>query len=85
MTDFTLEEASERFQRMLELWGISAKLEELGVKPGDIVHVADDELVWDQTALDAEEALANPQRRRRTRRQRLQARQGVDIGNDRET
>ncbi|MBA2452995.1 MAG: GTPase ObgE [Chloroflexia bacterium] len=84
MTDFTLEEAAERFQRMLELWGISAKLEELGVKPGDVVHVADDELVWDQTALDAEDALANPQRRRRTRKQRLQARQGIDVGNGRE-
>lgn len=83
MTDFTLEEAGERFQRMLELWGISAKLEELGITPGDIVHIADDELVWDQTALDAEEALANPQRRRKTRRQRMQARQGVALEEER--
>jgi GTPase len=71
MTDFTLEEAAERFQRMLELWGISAKLESMGIQPGDFVHIAEDELIWDQAALDAEYALANPQRRRRTKRERL--------------
>lgn len=73
-TDFHLEEAAERFQRMLELWGISARLEELGIQPGDSVHIGDAELVWDQAALDAERELVNPQRRRRTRRERLQAR-----------
>jgi GTPase len=71
MTDFSLEEAAERFQRMLELWGISSKLESMGIQPGDIVHITDEELVWDQAALDAEYALANPQRRRRTKRERL--------------
>ena len=74
MTDFNLEEAAERFQRMLELWGISAKLEEMGIQPGDIVHITEDELVWDQAALDAEYALANPVRRRRTKRERLYGR-----------
>lgn len=71
MTDFTLEEAAERFQRMLELWGISSKLESMGIQPGDIVHITEEELTWDQAALDAEYALANPQRRRRTKRERL--------------
>ncbi len=85
MTDFTLEEAAERFQRMLELWGISARLEQLGIKPGDFVHIADSELVWDQTALEAEAALVNPPRRRRTRRQRLQARLGDDSDRDAQT
>lgn len=74
MTDFQLEEAAERFQRMLELWGISAKLEEMGIQPGDTVHIAEDELVWDQIALDAEYELANPVRRRRTKRERLYGR-----------
>jgi GTPase len=76
MTNFALEEAAERFQRMLELWGISSRLEEMGIEPGDIVHIADEELVWDQSALDAEYALANPQRRRRTKRERLYGRFG---------
>jgi GTPase len=78
MTDFQMEEAAERFQRMLELWGISNRLEEMSIEPGDIVHIADDELVWDQAALDAEYELANPQRRRRTRRERLYGKFGDD-------
>lgn len=82
MTDFQMEEAAERFQRMLELWGISNRLEEMGIEPGDIVHIADDELVWDQAALDAEYALANPQKRRRTRRERLYGKFGDDDEQD---
>jgi GTP-binding protein len=74
MTDFRLDQAAERFQRVLELSGISAALEREGIAPGDIVHIAGDELIWDETALEAEAQAANPPHRRRTRRQRLQDR-----------
>lgn len=80
MTDFSLEEAAERFQRLLELWGISSRLEEMGIQPGDIVHILDDELVWDEAALDAERELAGTTRRRRTRRERLAKRAGLETG-----
>jgi len=46
MTDFSREEAVERFQRLLESSGISGELGRLGVESGDIVHIADIELVW---------------------------------------
>ena len=72
MTDFGNEEAAERFQRILEASGISNRLESIGVEPGDIVHIAGVELVWDQTALDAAQAGENRERRRRTHRERLQ-------------
>jgi GTP-binding protein len=74
MTNFSLDEAGERFQRVLELSGIAAALERKGIEPGDIVHIAGDELVWDEIALEAEALAANPPKRRRTRRQRLQDR-----------
>lgn len=82
MTNFDLEEGAERFQRMLENWGISSRLQEMGIQPGDLVHILDDELVWDQAALDAEYALANPVKRRRTRRERLAGRFGDDDGDE---
>ena len=46
MTDFSRDEAVERFQRLLESSGIANELERLGVEAGDVVHVADIELVW---------------------------------------
>ena len=46
MTDFSRDEAVERFQRLLESSGISKELERLGVEAGDVVHIADFELVW---------------------------------------
>ena len=46
MTDFSRDEAVERFQRLLESSGISNELERLGVEAGDVVHIADIELVW---------------------------------------
>jgi GTP-binding protein len=46
MTDFTNDEAVDRFQRTLESSGISAELDRLGVETGDVVHIADLELVW---------------------------------------
>jgi GTPase len=46
MTDFSREEAVERFQRLLESSGISDELGRLGIESGDVVHIADIELVW---------------------------------------
>jgi len=46
MTDFSRDEAVERFQRLLESSGISDELGRLGVESGDVVHIADFELVW---------------------------------------
>lgn len=79
MTDFANEEAAARFQRVLEASGISRALEEQGIQPGDIVHIADLELTWDQEALDAEAREAAHERRRKTRRQRIAARLGQTV------
>jgi GTPase len=46
MTDFSRDESVERFQRLLGSSGISNELERLGVEAGDVVHIADIELVW---------------------------------------
>jgi GTPase len=72
MTDFTNDEAADRFQRILEGSGVSARLDDMGIEPGDIVHIAEAELVWDQALLEAE-AMDQTRRRRRTRRERLRA------------
>lgn len=84
MTNFANEEGADRFQRILAGEGISAKLEELGVEPGDIVHIADLELIWDQATLDAERQANAKSRRRRTHRQREQERFGgpIDVDED---
>jgi GTPase len=76
MTDFENEEAADRFQRVLEASGISERLDELGVEPGDIVHIADLELVWDEEALEAERSEMERERRRKTRRDRMEAARG---------
>lgn len=76
MTDFENEEAADRFQRVLERTGISKRLENLGIQPGDTVHIAGFELTWDEATLEAKAALANQRRRRRTKRERLMARYG---------
>ncbi len=78
MTDFANEEAAERFQNILEASGISQRLEELGVQPGDVVHIAGQELIWDQAALEMERQAEAQQRRRRTRRERMMARMGIE-------
>ncbi len=77
MTDFANEEAVDRYQALLRKWGITRKLEELGIQPGDVVHVADLELVWDEAALEAEREAARP-RRRRTKRERLARKLGQE-------
>jgi GTP-binding protein len=46
MTDFSREEGVERFQRFLESSGISEELERIGIEDGDVVHIADFELIW---------------------------------------
>jgi GTP-binding protein len=70
MTDFSLDEAVDRFQRILEASGVSDRLAQLGIEPGDTVHIADSELVWEQDLLEAEQAAERP-RLRKTRRQRI--------------
>jgi GTP-binding protein len=78
MTDFLNEEAAERFQRILEGSGISKRLEGMGIQPGDIVHIADAELIWDEAALEAERLVAG-QGRRRTHKERLRDSFGEEI------
>jgi GTP-binding protein len=77
MTDFANEEAADRFQRILEASGITGKLEELGIQAGDIVHLADQELVWDEATILAEQREAARTRRRKTKRERTLARLGL--------
>ncbi len=77
MTDFKNEEAADRFQRILEASGISAKLEEIGINAGDTVHVAGEELVWDEAAVMAERFESN-RRKRRTKRERLLKHYGIE-------
>jgi GTP-binding protein len=69
MTDFSRDEGVERFQRLLESSGISDELERQGVEAGDVVHIAELELVWGD-----QEDLQPLQAGRRTRR----ARQGAE-------
>jgi GTP-binding protein len=76
MTDFSNEEAADRFQRVLEGSGVSKKLTEMGIQPGDFVHIAGAELIWDEAAMEAER-LAEAQRLRRTHRQRIEDSYGV--------
>jgi GTP-binding protein len=48
MTVWNLDEAVQRFQRMLERLGITQALEEAGVQPGDTVRIGEQELVWEE-------------------------------------
>jgi GTP-binding protein len=68
MTDFSRDEGVERFQRLLESSGISDELERQGVEAGDVVHIAELELVWGD-----QEDLQPLQAGRRTRRARQSA------------
>ncbi|MCC6627540.1 MAG: GTPase ObgE [Chloroflexi bacterium] len=56
MTDFASEEAGARLQRVLAQSGISGRLTHEGIQPGDIVHIAGNELMWDQDAYEAQQA-----------------------------
>jgi GTP-binding protein len=67
MTDFSREEAVERFQRLLESSGISDELGRLGIESGDVVHIANVELVWgDQEDLQPVESSRRGKGTRRT-------------------
>ena len=46
MTDWSNAESQERFERIMIARGISAELEEAGVRVGDTVHIGDIELEW---------------------------------------
>jgi GTP-binding protein len=46
ITRWDLQEAVNRFQKTLEYLGVTAALEEAGVKNGDTVFIGDVELVW---------------------------------------
>jgi GTP-binding protein len=56
MTDFANEEAAARLQRVLAMSGVSERLLKEGVAPGDVVHIAERELIWDEEAYEAEQA-----------------------------
>jgi GTP-binding protein len=57
MTDFSREEGIERYQHFLESSGISAELDSLGIEEGDVVHIANHDLIWgDQFELEPEPA-----------------------------
>jgi GTP-binding protein len=68
MTNFDLDDAVNRFQRVLEVSGISSELERQGIEDGDTVHLAGRELVWGDQEPDMEP------KKRRTAAQRLAAR-----------
>jgi GTP-binding protein len=46
MTYWDYDQAVNRFQRILETMGITAALEEAGVRPGDTVYIGEHELEW---------------------------------------
>lgn len=46
MTNFAFDDAIQRFQRLLETSGISHELTRQGIQAGDMVHIAEQELVW---------------------------------------
>ncbi len=46
MTNFDLWEAAERFQRVLDRSGITSELNRQGVQQGDVVMIANHEMVW---------------------------------------
>jgi GTP-binding protein len=58
MTNWELDDAVDRFQRVLEASGIGSELERQGVESGDFVHLADHELIWGEPE--------EPEPRRRT-------------------
>lgn len=66
MTNFENEEAVERFQRVLESSGISDELGRLGIKDGDVVHLANRELTWGE--LDGNDPSEPTRRGKKARR-----------------
>jgi GTP-binding protein len=48
MTPFGVPEAADRFQRQLRAMGVTQALEAAGVRAGDMVHIGDKELEWQE-------------------------------------
>ena len=48
MTYWDYDQAVNRFQNILEAMGVTAALEEAGVKPGDSVYIGEHELEWSE-------------------------------------
>jgi GTP-binding protein len=46
MTNFSVPDSVDRFQRVLDRSGIQAELEAQGIQDGDTVHIADFEMTW---------------------------------------
>ena len=46
MTDWSNDEGIERFERIMTARGISAELDEAGIRLGDTVVIGDIELEW---------------------------------------
>ncbi len=46
MTNFDVSDSVDRFQRVLDRSGIQAELEAQGIQEGDVVHIADFEMMW---------------------------------------
>jgi GTP-binding protein len=67
MTNFDLEEAGDRFQKVLTASGITSELSRIGIQPGDVVHIAGKELVWGEAEELGVEA---PKHKRRTAAER---------------
>ncbi len=65
MTDFGNDEASDRFQRVLEASGIVKKLNAAGISEGDTVHLGGHELVWGDQEGEDDRTRAGGRHRRR--------------------
>ncbi len=65
MTDFSNEEAAERFQRVLQASGIVASLTAAGIADGDVVHLGGIELLWGEQEGEADRTRAGGRHRRR--------------------
>jgi GTP-binding protein len=65
MTDFSNEEAADRFQRVLDSSGISTRLAAAGVEDGDIVHLGGYDLVWGIQEGEDDRTRASGRHRRR--------------------
>lgn len=67
MTDFSNDDAVERFQRTLDTNGIAEELQRTGIESGDIVHIGDFELVWgdEEGLVGAAQTRTRPSRARR--------------------
>jgi GTP-binding protein len=50
MTNWDLDEAVQRFQRIVDAMGLKAALRKAGVHPGDTVRIGEAELEWQQLA-----------------------------------